>query len=44
MSPALAGDHTRAVLTELGLDDDAVAELFNGAVVRQSAAGEPATD
>jgi alpha-methylacyl-CoA racemase len=44
MSPSLAGDHTRAVLAELGLDDDAVAELLDGGVVRQSAAGQPPTD
>jgi alpha-methylacyl-CoA racemase len=34
--PALPGDHTLAVLAELGLDDDAVSELVAGDVVRQS--------
>jgi len=35
-SPALPGDHTTAVLTELGLSADAVAELVHDGVVRQS--------
>ena len=38
-SPALPGDHTRAVLAGLGFDEDAVAELTDAGVVRQSAAG-----
>jgi len=37
-SPALPGDHTRAVLAGLGFDDGAVAELTDAGVVRQSAA------
>ena len=37
--PALPGDHTRAVLAGLGLDEGAVAELADAGVVRQSAAG-----
>ncbi len=43
-SPSLAGDHTRALLAELGLDDDILTDLINAGVVRQSAAGEPVTD
>jgi alpha-methylacyl-CoA racemase len=35
-SPALPGDHTYALLGELGLDADAVAELVDGGVVTQS--------
>jgi alpha-methylacyl-CoA racemase len=35
-APALPGDHTLAVLTELGLDDDTVRELVAADVVRQS--------
>ena len=38
-SPALPGDHTRAVLAGLGFDEGAVAELTDAGVVRQSAAG-----
>lgn len=38
-SPALPGDHTRAVLGELGLDADAVAELVDSGVVAQSERG-----
>jgi len=34
--PALPGDHTLAVLAELGLDDDAVRNLVAADVVRQS--------
>jgi len=34
-SPALAGDHTVTVLAELGLDDEAVAELINAGLARQ---------
>jgi alpha-methylacyl-CoA racemase len=34
--PALPGDHTLAVLAELGLDDAAVRELVDAGVVRQS--------
>jgi alpha-methylacyl-CoA racemase len=37
-SPALPGDHTRVVLAQLGLDDDAIAELTSDGAVRQSAA------
>ncbi|WIM86868.1 CaiB/BaiF CoA-transferase family protein [Candidatus Mycobacterium wuenschmannii] len=37
-SPALPGDHTHAVLAGLGLDADAITELTNAGVVRQSAA------
>ncbi|MGB8500945.1 CaiB/BaiF CoA transferase family protein [Mycobacterium sp.] len=33
--PGLAGDHTRDVLGELGLDDGAVAELIDAGVARQ---------
>lgn len=36
-SPALPGDNTRAVLAGLGFDEDAVAELTDAGVVRQSA-------
>jgi len=35
-APALPGDHTLAVLAELGLGDDAVRELVAAGVVRQS--------
>ena len=35
-APALPGDHTAAVLVELGLDDDAIGELVASDVVRQS--------
>ena len=38
-SPALPGDHTRAVLAGLGFDDGAVAELTDAGVIRQSATG-----
>ena len=38
-SPALPGDHTRAVLAGLGFDEGAVAELTDAGVVRQSATG-----
>jgi alpha-methylacyl-CoA racemase len=34
--PALAGDHTRGVLAELGLDDNALAELIDAGVAQQS--------
>ncbi|OBK76314.1 CaiB/BaiF CoA-transferase family protein [Mycobacterium sp. 1274761.0] len=34
--PALPGDHTREVLTELGLDDEAVAALLESGSARQS--------
>jgi alpha-methylacyl-CoA racemase len=37
-SPSLPGDHTRSVLAGLGLDADAVTELTDAGVVRQSAA------
>jgi alpha-methylacyl-CoA racemase len=37
-SPALPGDHTRAVLAGLGFDEGAVARLTDAGVVRQSAA------
>ncbi len=38
-SPALPGDHTKAVLAGLGFDEGAVDELTGAGVVRQSAAG-----
>ena len=34
--PSLPGDHTHALLREMGFDDDAVAELVNAGVVAQS--------
>jgi alpha-methylacyl-CoA racemase len=34
--PALPGDHTRDVLSRMGFDEDAVAELADAGVVRQS--------
>ena len=34
--PALPGDHTREVLSELGFDENALAELADSGVVRQS--------
>jgi alpha-methylacyl-CoA racemase len=36
-SPALAGDHTVGVLAELGLGDDAIAELVDAGLARQRA-------
>jgi alpha-methylacyl-CoA racemase len=36
--PALAGDHTREVLAEAGLDDGAIDELLDSQVVHESAA------
>jgi alpha-methylacyl-CoA racemase len=38
-SPALPGDHTHALLREMGLDADAVAELIDAGVVAQSRKG-----
>jgi alpha-methylacyl-CoA racemase len=35
-SPSLPGDHTRALLGELGLDADTIAELLDTGVVVQS--------
>ncbi len=34
--PALPGDHTRHILAELGYDDDAVADLLDSGITRQS--------
>ena len=34
--PALPGDHTREVLAEVGLDDEAIAGLLDSRVARQS--------
>lgn len=38
-SPSLPGDHTRALLGELGLDDNAITKLVNAGVVAQSKKG-----
>jgi alpha-methylacyl-CoA racemase len=38
-SPSLPGDHTRALLSELGLDADTIAELVDAGVVTQSKKG-----
>jgi alpha-methylacyl-CoA racemase len=43
-APALAGDHSRDVLGDLGLDDAAVAELMEAGVARESGASERSTD
>jgi alpha-methylacyl-CoA racemase len=38
-APSLPGDHTDAVLREVGLDADAVAELVNAGVVARGKKG-----